>query len=506
MASRLLTEFGGALPISDAARSLVAILDLENGNAVALYNPSDERSPAVTQALRLAELSHYRIVEHKAATPAEIAALYRNSGSSADIAIDDRAILDRLLGIIAMAAEQRSMDVKFQLHKERGIEARIFANGGFSPPVLSLPASYYDRIIQTLYNVVASDRRGTFDYTGNPEASTEAAYLMTIAPTELRETLQVVSGIRHQYAVQYGGHVVELRLHFRDAAGARLQELGFHPDQVDLIERLALRPAGMVPFVGPTGSGKSTAMRAAAIHRYEASEGRAHIVEIANPPEVADPRITLLPVTQHVGSDGHSESFGTMIPIAMRLIPTILIVQETRDRPSAQALVNASIGGHLTMTSVHASGPFQVPNRLEGLGFPQDIAYDPSVILALPYLSLLPGLCECAVPAHGTQAVTMLARLGHGPQPGYRSRRRGGCPKCGGSGYAGKQLIAEVLPTSETLMQLIRTGDRVEARKFLKHEGGSAAITISAHGLMKAADGLVDIADVLPFVEADQSC
>ncbi len=500
---RVLTEYGGPLPVSEAVRSILALLEVDDGIATLLHTEADSRSPIVTQTVRLAELSGYRIVERRPVPPHEIAALYGGRSSAPDLKIDNRAILDRVLGLLAMAAEDRAMDVQFRVHRDRGIEGRIHANGGFSAPVLAMPSAYNDQLLNTLYNTVASDRRGTFDYTANQEASTQPNHLMSIATsTHMRDVFKAVAGIRHQYVVQYGGHVVELRLHFNDAAAMDLADLGFHHDQVMLLQRLSRRPHGLVPFVGPTGSGKSTAMRAAALHCYAASNGSKHIVEIANPPEVPDHRITLVPVSQHVGSDGHAETFATMIPIAMRLIPDLLLVQETRDTASALALASASVGGHLTMTSMHASGPFHVPNRLVNLGFPVDLAYDPSVVIALPFLALLPGLCSCARPAEDNRHE--LNALGVPWHEGFRTRNVGGCEKCRGTGYSGKRLIAEVVPTSEELMDLLRHGQRRKARVFLAESGGAGAIRISDHGIMKAKAGEVDVADVLPFVEADR--
>lgn len=208
-----------------------------------------------------------------------------------------------------------------------------------------------------------------------------------------------------------------------------LGDLGFPPSITEALRRLLSETSGAIFMTGPAGSGKTTTMYACLRELAQEPIPR-NIITIEDPIEVAIPGVVQSQVDPRVGLD-----LGTSLRYLMRQDPEVVAVGEIRDRSTAEAAVEASLTGHLILSTYHAGG------AAEGIGRLLDMGIEPylvrSGVLAVLSQRLLRRVCQCAEWTESPQA-----RLG---LPVERVCEARGCPDCRHTGYSGRFAIAEIL-------------------------------------------------------------
>ncbi|MDR2451013.1 MAG: Flp pilus assembly complex ATPase component TadA [Candidatus Accumulibacter sp.] len=239
---------------------------------------------------------------------------------------------------------------------------------------------------------------------------------------------------------EFGERVV-LRLLPERSDLSSLEQLGFLQEDIERLERIFLRPAGMVLITGPTGSGKSTTMHAA-LQIQSLVEN--NILTVEDPIEYRVPGSAQTEVNRRTGYD-----FGNALRFFLRHDPDVILIGEIRDAETAQAAVEASATGHLVLSTLHAPNVFGVVPRLRPFGLePQTIADN---LVAIISQRLLRRNCP-----HCSQEVLLAEaerrRLGEGE---IHARRGAGCEACGSSGYFGRLPVYEILELNQSLANLI---------------------------------------------------
>jgi general secretion pathway protein E len=260
--------------------------------------------------------------------------------------------------------------------------------------------------------------------------------------------------------------------------GLRLDLLGFDPDILGRIRRLAREPYGMLLVTGPTGSGKTTTLYAALT---EINSGRDKIVTIEDPIEYQLPGILQIPVNEKKGF-----TFARGLRSILRHDPDKILVGEIRDPETAQIAVQSALTGHLVFTSVHANNVFDVLGRFLHMGL--DTYSFVSALNGVLAQRLMRLVCpECAVPHEPDEEELAAMGIDLDFARTMNLRRGRGCGHCRGTGYKGRHAIGELLRMNDELRELIvsrapirtiKEAARATGTRFLR----DAALALAASG------------------------
>jgi type II secretory ATPase GspE/PulE/Tfp pilus assembly ATPase PilB-like protein len=227
----------------------------------------------------------------------------------------------------------------------------------------------------------------------------------------------------------YGEKAV-VRLFASGGGYERLDQLGLPAEIRRTLDRLLHETSGAVLFSGPAGSGKTTTIYACLRELVAATAGRRSLATLEDPIEVAIPGVAQSQVNLAAGFDLESG-----LRSLMRQDPEVIAVGEIRDRATAEVAFQASLTGHLVLTTFHAGSAAGALGRL------LDMQMEPYVlrsgVLAVVFQRLVRRLCRCTRVADDP-----LARLG---LPVQTTHVPTGCDACGGTGYHGRAVLAEML-------------------------------------------------------------
>ncbi len=279
------------------------------------------------------------------------------------------------------------------------------------------------------------------------------------------------------------GERVVLRLLDKQAGRLDLVELGMDSDTRSRMETLVARPHGILLVTGPTGSGKSTTLYAALMRLNDRSR---NIMTVEDPIEYDLDGIGQTQVNPKV-----ELTFARGLRAILRQDPDVVMVGEIRDLETARIAVQASLTGHLVLSTLHTNTAVGAITRLVDMGIePFLLASSTIGVLAQRLVRVLdPEYREAyQVPA------AELARLGlshDGPATLYRPRTD--LPE-GVSGYRGRTGIYELVPVNEQMRTLIHDGASEQALEELARE---LAPSILEDGWQKALDGTTSLEEVL---------
>jgi type II secretory ATPase GspE/PulE/Tfp pilus assembly ATPase PilB-like protein len=240
---------------------------------------------------------------------------------------------------------------------------------------------------------------------------------------------------------------------------ARLEQLGFLPEDVATLQRVFAKPAGMVLLTGPTGSGKSTTLHAAL--RLQALIER-NVLTVEDPIEYRLSTVCQTEVNRRAGYE-----FSTALRHFLRHDPDVILVGEIRDAETAEAAVTASATGHLVLSTLHVSSVFGVVPRLLPLGLePQTIAEN---LISVINQRLIRRNCPfCSEPAVLSDAEQRwLGRHASG-----QAMRGCGCDRCSDTGFLGRVPVYEILNVGEALANAISDKQSRAALRRIALEAG----------------------------------
>lgn len=210
----------------------------------------------------------------------------------------------------------------------------------------------------------------------------------------------------------------------------RLDDLGLPADVLEPLRRLLGETSGAILATGPAGSGKTTTVYACLRELAERVGSGRSLVSLEDPIEVAVPGVAQSQVNPAAGFD-----LATGLRFLMRQDPEVIMVGEIRDRPTAEAAFQASLTGHLMLSTFHAGSAAEAISRLCDLGIEPYLLR--SGVLGILCQRLARRLCGCCRPSDDPDA-----RLG---LPVEQVRVPVGCAACGGTGYQGRLVLVEML-------------------------------------------------------------
>jgi general secretion pathway protein E len=204
---------------------------------------------------------------------------------------------------------------------------------------------------------------------------------------------------------------------------------------VDSLRRLLDETAGVILLTGPAGSGKTTTIYAALRELANKTQGGRSLVSLEDPIEVVVQGVSQSQVNPAAGFD-----MAGGLRSLLRQDPEVMMVGEIRDRGTAETVFQASLTGHLVLTTFHAGSAAQAINRLSDMGIEPYLLR--SGVRAILCQRLLRRLCSCAKSSAEEEARLGLA-VGVVRIPS-------GCPECAGTGYRGRFVLTEMLLPSHS--------------------------------------------------------
>jgi type IV pilus assembly protein PilB len=282
------------------------------------------------------------------------------------------------------------------------------------------------------------------------------------------------------------GEKIVMRILDRQNPLIGLHKLGFFPDDFATVERLISHPYGIILSTGPTGSGKTTTQYSI-LNRLNTTE--VNIITIEDPVEYQLAGIYQVQVNTKAGL-----LFSNALRYFLRHDPDIMMVGEIRDLETAEIAVEASLTGHLVLSTLHTNDAPTAITRLIDMGL-EPFLISASLIGVIAQ-RLVRTLCpRCKEPYK--PPVEGLRRLGLSPEEveGVTFYRGRGCEYCRHTGYYGRTGIFEIMVINEEIAELIvRRAPLSEIREAAKAAGMK---TLMEDGLRKAMAGITTIEEVL---------
>jgi type IV pilus assembly protein PilB len=258
----------------------------------------------------------------------------------------------------------------------------------------------------------------------------------------------------------YGEKVV-MRLASKQALNRSKDQLGLKPDEMTVFDRILSNPNGILLVTGPTGSGKSTTLYTAL---SELNREDVNIVTVEDPVEANINGINQVQVNPKA-----ELSFASALRSILRQDPDIIMIGEIRDRETASIAVQASITGHLVVSTLHTNSAASTVTRLEDMGLEAYLIADS--VIGIIAQRLVRRLCpDCKQPYEASEQEKKL--LGVDPAKPLTLYKRVGCPKCSGTGFAGRTGVYEIMEVTHDLKLIIeRKGTADEIKNQALKEG-----------------------------------
>jgi general secretion pathway protein E len=313
------------------------------------------------------------------------------------------------------------------------------------------------------------------------------------------------------------GERVVMRILNKSSIQLSLTDLGFSPDRLSLIHSLIEQPHGIVLVTGPTGSGKTTTLYAC-LNRINRAD--LNILTAEDPIEYDLRGISQMQVNSKIGL-----TFASCLRAFLRQDPDVIMVGEIRDKETAEIAVQASLTGHLVLSTIHTNDSAGALTRLAEMGIESfHIASTLQAALAQRLVrTLCPhckeryltseqdwarlGLDRARAIQRVTAARTKYGASAFGGSPagallhemaeGRRvtAFRAVGCPKCQGVGFSGRTGIYELLLVTDAVRGLaLKSADSVTMRRAAVEEGMD---TLRDDGARKVLEGTTTIEEVL---------
>ncbi|MEI7705394.1 MAG: type II secretion system ATPase GspE [Deltaproteobacteria bacterium] len=292
------------------------------------------------------------------------------------------------------------------------------------------------------------------------------------------------------------GERIVMRLLDKSAVLLDLTQLGFEAWQREIIDGLVTRSHGIVLVTGPTGSGKTTTLYGALA---KINSPDLNILTIEDPVEIQLKGVAQVQVNPKI-----ELTFANGLRSFLRQDPDVIMVGEIRDLETAEIAIQASLTGHLVLSTIHTNDAAGAVTRLLDMGVqPFLIASSLVGVLAQRLVRMLCPACkEAYEPSQEelTQASitpAILARAGN-PTHLYRAV---GCPQCQRTGFMGRTGIYELMLVDDEVRQLILKNVDSGTIKAKAVAGGM--MTLLEHGAYKVAQGETTAAEVLSVTAED---
>jgi general secretion pathway protein E len=271
-----------------------------------------------------------------------------------------------------------------------------------------------------------------------------------------------------------------------------LEQLGFPIRSAEIIDNLISKKFGMVLVTGPTGSGKSSTL-AACLSKLN-SPGR-NIMTVEDPVEYQIHGINQVQINTKI-----ELTFARVLRAFLRQNPDIIMVGEIRDKETAEIAINASLTGHLVLSTLHTNDAPGVSTRLTDMGVEPFLVA--SSLLGVIAQRLIRKVCTKCRVLHTPTDFEML-ELGLKQVPaGSTIYKSVGCPSCSHSGYAGRTVSHELMLVDDNIRSLIVK--HADGGQIKKAAIASGMRTLREDAVSKVLTGVTTIEELLRATHSDE--
>lgn len=279
------------------------------------------------------------------------------------------------------------------------------------------------------------------------------------------------------------GERVVLRLLDKQAGRLQLDHLGLEPADQTKLKDLISRPYGIILVTGPTGSGKTTTLYAAL---QSLNSQVRNIMTVEDPIEYSLQGIGQTQVNTKVDM-----TFARGLRAILRQDPDVVMIGEVRDLETAEIAVQASLTGHLVLSTLHTNSAVGAVTRLQDMGIEPFLLS--SSVIGLLSQRLVRTLCtDCKVEHVPTESECEFLQIS--PDSHRVIYQAKGCPACKSSGYRGRIGVYELLKIDDGMREMIhRQAGDIELEEYVRKTSHS----ILDDGVQKILHGLTTIEEVL---------
>ena len=279
------------------------------------------------------------------------------------------------------------------------------------------------------------------------------------------------------------GEKVVLRILDQRQAILDLNQLGFDAPVLALFKILLKRPYGLILVCGPTGSGKTTTLYSAVTLLNTMEK---NIITIEDPVEYQLKGINQNQVKEAIGLN-----FAKFLKHALRQDPDIIMVGEIRDRETAEIAIQASLTGHIVLSTLHTNDSASAVTRLLEMGIEPYLIS--SALLATLAQRLVRTICpKCKTTHYANQSV--IKDLGLDESKKIPLAKGRGCSECYDSGFKGRTGIHEIITMDDSLRALILTNPTIDVlQRHLRERGHK---TLRDAGFAKVIAGITTIEEI----------
>lgn len=291
------------------------------------------------------------------------------------------------------------------------------------------------------------------------------------------------------------GETIVMRLLDPAALKVNLEELGWRPDDLEIVYAELKKPNGLILNTGPTGSGKTTTLYAFLKYIFSPE---IKIITVEDPIEY---HIAGISQTQ-VDTDANY-TFASGLRSILRQDPDVILVGEIRDQETADIAMNASLTGHLVFSTLHTNDAVGAIPRLLDLGVKaQTLGPALTLVIAQRLVRKLCPLCkvlektDASLEPKIAQFLSSLQERAkkHAPKD-VQIYSAKGCPACGGLGYKGRISIFELFQVTEKIEEAIYANPTEIQLKKLSHE--QQMTTMQEDGVLKVFQGMTTFQEVI---------
>ncbi|MGH8889586.1 MAG: ATPase, T2SS/T4P/T4SS family [Acidothermaceae bacterium] len=288
------------------------------------------------------------------------------------------------------------------------------------------------------------------------------------------------------------GEKVVIRLLASSDTVPTLEELGLDDSQLEALVAGCLAPQGLVLITGPTGSGKTHTLYSA-LSRVSTADK--NVVTLEDPVEIQLAGITQVQTNERTGL-----TFTTGLRSVLRQDPDVVLVGEVRDSATAELALQASLTGHLVLTTLHTNDAVAALTRLVDMGIePFLIASSLTLVVAQ---RLVRRPCrDCAEPYEPSERVLTALGLREADLDGATPIHGRGCAACGNTGFRGRVGIFEVLPVTASVRSALIHTPNEDAVGAAARAAGMTSLRTA--GLARARRGETTFEEVLRVTQVD---
>jgi len=272
----------------------------------------------------------------------------------------------------------------------------------------------------------------------------------------------------------------------RSVVSLDLDRLGLREDEVKVVKSLIDKPHGIILSTGPTGSGKTTTLYS--MLNY-ANDVGIKIITTEDPVEYDLEGIMQCQVNEEIGV-----TFAKCLRSILRQDPDKILVGEIRDLETAQIAIQASLTGHIVLSTLHTNDAPTTITRLVDLGVPPFLIC--ATLEAIIAQRLVRTICTHCKTQYQPSAES-LASIGLTPDDleGKNFCYGKGCQHCNNTGYRGRIAIFEILIMSDTIRELVMKNESANTLRAVARQEGMR--TLRESGLLHIYDGITTIEEVV---------